>query len=371
MRNSLRIGKIFGIEIGLDYSWFLVFVLITWSLSAHYFPTHYQWRPVTYWLVGMTTSLLFFGSILAHELSHSLVAMNKDVRVQSIKLFIFGGVAQITKEPERPRDEFQIAIAGPLVSGGVGILCFGIESLTRGLSEPITALASWLGTINLTVGIFNLIPGFPLDGGRILRSAVWRLTGSFKKATKAASTSGRVFAYGLMAFGIWLIFNGLWASGIWLGFIGMFLENAASSYYKQVALEEQLSGVKARDVMVTDCASVPPDLTIQALVQDHIFKSSGRCFPISENGRMLGIVTLHNIKGISRQQWPVTPVSQAMIPFERLKSVSPDRDMFKVMKLMAEENINQVPVIEGGCLIGMISRDRLLEFLATREELAA
>lgn len=369
MRNTLRLGRIFGIEIGLDFSWFIVFALVTWSLAAHVFPDNYRWPVSTYWTTGLITSLLFFASVLAHELGHSVVALRKGIPVKAITLFIFGGMAQITKEPERPRDEFFIAIAGPAVSVALGGLFLALRSLDPNAGQPLAALTSWLGWINLSLAVFNLIPGFPLDGGRVLRSIVWGVTQSFQSATQIASIAGRVIAFGFIALGIWIFFSGNWVSGLWLAFIGWFLDNAASGSYQQIALRQQLTGVKAREIMMTDCPHVSRFLTLHELVYDYILKGTRRCFPVVEDGRVLGIITLHHVKEIPQERWAMTNVGAAMTPFEQTKKVKPDQDLFEVLEFMTAEDINQVPVVEDGRLLGMISRDRVLAFLATRAEL--
>lgn len=369
MKNAIRVGKIYGIEVRLDYSWFIVFVLVTWSLSAHYFPMNYQWSAQAYWATGIITSLLFFGCILAHELGHSFVAIRKGIPVRSITLFIFGGIAQITKEPQRPRDEFQIAIAGPVVSAGLGLLFLMLVPLTSSPASPAAALAGWLGWINLYLALFNLIPGFPLDGGRILRSIVWGWNGNFKKATQIAAGTGQFVAFGFIFLGIWLFFGGRWVDGLWLGFIGWFLNNAAVANYQQVALQEQLSGITAGAVMMTDCPRVPRHLTLQQLVYDYLLKDASRCFPVAEDGVVYGIITLHHVKAYPPTQWPVITVGHAMTPFAETKKVGPEQDLFKVMELLVAEDINQVPVVKDERLLGMISRDRLLSFIGTRTEL--
>lgn len=369
MRNTLRLGSIYGIEIGLDYSWFIVFALVTWSLAAHVFPDNYRWPALTYWTTGIITSLLFFASVLAHELGHSVIAIRKGVPVKAITLFIFGGMAQITKEPQRPRDEFFIAIAGPAVSVTLGLLFRALHAAVPNPDQPLAALAFWLGWINFSLAFFNLVPGFPLDGGRVLRAIVWGLTGNFQRATQIASIGGRVVAYGFIALGIWIFFSGNWVNGLWLAFIGWFLENAAVSSYRQVALREQLMGVKAREIMMTDCPHVPRNLTLHTLVYDYILKGTRRCFPVVEDGRVFGIITLHHVKTVPQEQWATTTVGQAMTPFEQTKKVRPDQDLFEILEFMTAEDINQVPVVEDGKLVGMISRDRVLAFLTTRAEL--
>lgn len=368
MRNAVRLGRIFGIEIGLDYSWFIVFALVTWTLAAHYFPMNYRWPTMTYWTIGLITSLLFFASVLAHELGHSVVALRKGIPVRAITLFLFGGMAQIAKEPTRPRDEFLIAIAGPIVSVALGI-AFYLLHVSAPAGQPPAALALWLGWINLSLAVFNLIPGFPLDGGRVLRSAVWALTGSFRRATRVASMAGRVIAYGFIALGLLSAFAGSWMNGLWLVFIGWFLGNAAAGSYRQLALRERLMGVSAREVMMSECPPVPSTLTLSQLVHDYILKDARRCFPVVDDGEILGIITLHHVKAIPREQWATTTVGQAMTPFEQTERVPPDRDLVEVLEYMTSENIDQVSVVEDGKLLGVISRDHVLPLLAVRAEI--
>ena len=369
MKNTVRLGKIFGIEIRLDYSWFVIFALVTWSLSTGHFPM-YQWPVSVSWVVGILASLLFFASILAHELGHSFVAVRRNVPVRSITLFIFGGIAQISREPERPRDEFLIAIAGPLVSAGLGLLYLAVPALLLSNPlEPVAALGAWLGTINLSLAAFNLLPGFPLDGGRILRSIVWGRTGSFKRATQISTGAGQFVAYAFIFIGVGLFFAGRLADGIWIGFIGWFLNNAAIASYQQVTLQEQLSGITARAAMMTDCPRVRRDLTLQQLVHDYLLKDAARCFPVVEDGSTYGIVTLHHVKAYPPEQWRFITVGHAMTPFEETKKVNADLDLFKVMKFMTDEDVTEVAVVEDGRLIGMISRDRSLHFITVRVEL--
>jgi Zn-dependent protease len=368
MRGALRLGRIFGIEIGLDYSWFIIFALVTWSLAGHYL-THYRWPASTSWMVGLLTSLIFFGSVLAHELGHSLVAIRRGVPVQGITLFIFGGIAQISKEPERPRDELAIAIAGPIVSVLLGLLFWSLAVAAPDPRQPAAALASWLGRINVYLAAFNLLPGFPLDGGRVFRAIVWGYTGSYPRATRIAAGAGQVVAYGFIFLGLSMFFAGNWVNGLWMAFIGWFLNNAAAGVLQQMLVREQLGGVKARDVMMTDCPVVSRQLTLQDLVDEYLLKTARRCFPVAEEGRVYGIITLPDVAAVPREQRPMVTVGEAMTPFEATKKVGPDQDLTRVLELMTAEDINQVLVVENGKLLGMISRDRVLSFLATRAEL--
>jgi len=370
VRNALRLGRVFGIAIGLDWSWFIVFFLITWSLAAHYFPMNYpDWSRGLYWLVGLLTSLLFFGSVLAHELSHSLVARATGTPVKSITLFIFGGVAQIAREPQRPRDEFWMALAGPAMSLALAFL-FGLIWLgARDVSQPVAALAFWLGWINLLLAGFNLIPGFPLDGGRVLRSILWGITGDLRRATRVATTTGRMIAYIFIFWGILMIFRGYWINGLWIAFIGWFLENAAANSYRQVALRDQLAGHTAEEVMMVDCPRVPPDLTLEELVHDHVLRTGRHCFPVVDGERISGFITLDAIKRVPRERWATTTVDQAKSSFVQVEAVSPETELFAVLELLAAEGVAQLPVLEGGEFLGMISRENVLAFIKARGEL--
>jgi Zn-dependent protease/CBS domain-containing protein len=368
MKNALRIGRIWGIEIGLDYSWFVIFALITWSLSAHYFPINYEWESRTTWTVGLVTSLLFFGCILAHELGHSFVALRRNLPVRSITLFIFGGLARLDREPEKPSDEFKIAIAGPIVSVGLGLVFLSLPAMTDA-DAPLGALGTWLGTINVYLGVFNLVPGFPLDGGRVLRSIVWHVTADYQRATRMAATAGQLLAYAFIVVGIALFFSGQVVEGLWIGFIGWFLNNAAVAHYQQATLRQDLAGMTARSVMIPDCPGVPRHLSLEELVHDHLLKSATRCFPVIEDGHTFGIVTIHNVKAYPQERWPFVTVGEAMTPLEEVKTVAPDDELFDVMRVMTESDVNQVPVLEEGQLLGMISRDRLLSFISLRTEL--
>jgi Zn-dependent protease len=370
-RKSFRLVKIAGIEIQLDYSWFIIFFLITWSLGAYQFPaTHPGWSAGLYWLLALITSILFFCSVVVHELAHSLVSNRTGVPVRRITLFIFGGAAQLSDEPKSALDEFLMALAGPVTSLVIGGAFALVWFFVRAFSEPLAALAGWLGAINIMLAVFNLIPGFPLDGGRVFRAIVWGITRNLKTATKVATFVGQAVAFLFIFAGVWMIFRGLWINGLWIAFIGWFLETAASSSYRQVALREMLQGHTAREVMTTDCPKVPRNITLEQLVHDYILSTHRRCFPVTDgNNRVDGIVTLHNVKGVPREDWGITTVEQIMIPFDKMKTVRPDAGLFQVLEQMASEDINQLPVVDSGVLVGMVGRDSVLSFIHARTEL--
>jgi len=371
-QGGVALGKYFGVPVRLHWSWFIVFVLVTWMLGAYYFPGVYPgWSQVTYWGIGAATSILFFVSVLLHELAHSWVAQAAGMQVKSITLFIFGGVSQIGREPEKPGVEFRMAIVGPGTSLVLGAAFWAIFFATRHSVEPLAGLAFWLGYVNISLAVFNLIPGFPLDGGRVLRSVIWWRSGDVRSATRTASTIGRGFGYLFIFGGIALILlnRSYWWNGLWLALIGWFLENAAVGSYRQVALQDMLEGHTVSEAMTRDCQVVPPTATVEQTVNDYILKSGRRCFPVVENGRALGIVTLHNIKNLSRDLWPRKTVREAMTPLDKTKSVKPNDSLTTTMQILNDDDLNQLPVMEGDSIVGLIARDNLLSFIHTRAEL--
>jgi Zn-dependent protease/CBS domain-containing protein len=373
LRDGIPIGKVFGIPLRLHYSWFIIFVLITWALASSYFPaTHPTWSLTTKVAAGIITSLLFFGSVLAHELMHSIIAQRQGLPVRSITLFIFGGVSQIASEPKQPRDELRMAIAGPLTSLAIGGIFWGIWYWLRGGSgagEFVSAIAYWLGLINVFLAVFNLIPGFPLDGGRVLRSILWGRSHNLIAATKTASNVGRAAGFTFIFIGIFLIFRGSWFNGLWLAFIGWFLENAAVGSYRQVALQEVLQGHVASEIMSRDCLPVSPNLSIERLVNEYMPTSGRRCLPVVDGDRVVGFVTIHDVRAIPHDLWDMKTVREAMTPFENLKLVRPDTDLSSVLRILAEDGINQVPVVQDHNVVGMISRDNILSFVDIRSSL--
>ena len=374
MGSAFNVGKLFGIQFKLHYTWFIIFVLVTVSLSWQYFPfVYHDWSPLLYWVLGIVTSLLFFASVLAHELAHSLVSRINGIPVKSITLFIFGGMAQITREAARPGDELKMAAAGPACSLVIGGLFALLWLFTRGVIEPIAAIAFWLAWINVVLAVFNLIPGFPLDGGRVFRSLLWRFTGNYSRSTRIATRVGQGVGYLFILGGIFIVFwhpLGLsWFNGIWLAFIGWFLENAASSSYRQSKWRDALHGFSASQVMTTDNPVVPSDITVSQLVQDYIFTSGYRFFIIADEGLLEGILTLDNIKSVSQQRWNATLVREIMTPVDQLKVAHPDQDALSILEQMDESDINQIPVVSGGRVIGLIARDNLIRFLRIRSEL--
>ena len=370
MRTAWRIFKIFGIEIRIDSSWILIFGLITWALGGNYFPTQYpHWPLWQYWLVGIIASLLLFASVLAHELTHSLVARSRGEEVRSITLFLFGGVAEIAEEPETPAKEFAIALVGPLSSIIIASLFFGLWYVTQGINEPVAAIARYLAFINAILALFNMVPGFPLDGGRVLRSIVWRVTGNLKRATRIASVTGNVIAFLLIIFGIWQFFRGFFFNGLWIALIGWFIHSAAERGYRQVLMKETLKDVRAQDLMDTAFETIDASISVQELMEDHILKKKERSFLVTEGGVLAGIVCLEDVKAVPSAKRRDTEVREIMTPREQLKAVTPDADGNQVLAQLTSSGINQVPVVQGGEIKGLVCRTDILDFIHLRSDL--
>jgi Zn-dependent protease/CBS domain-containing protein len=370
MPGSLRIGRIAGIEISLHISWLIIFVLLTWSLATGWFADLYPgWTPATYWLVSVLASLLLFASVLAHELAHSLVARARGLPVRNITLFIFGGISNIEQEPQNPSTEFQMAFVGPLTSLVIGALALLLLWALRGGGSPLSAILGYLGVTNILLGLFNLIPGFPLDGGRVLRSIVWRISGSARIATRVATTSGQVIAYLLIFVGILLFFTGNLFDGLWFGFIGWFLLNGAQAANTQATLETIFKGVTVEEVMNRNPATVPANISLQKLVDEFLLPHGWRSAFVLRVDQLAGLITLSDIRTIPREQWAQTLVGFAMIPLEKLHAVSPRQNLNEVLPLMVAQNVNQVPVVDDGRLVGVLSREDIMRFVEIRRSL--
>ena len=370
MRTSWRIFNVFEIDIRIDSSWIFIFGLITWALGGHYFPSHYPlWPHWQYWAVGIVSSVLLFASVLAHELTHSLVARSKGEEVRSITLFIFGGVAEIAEEPDTAAKEFIIALVGPVSSLIIALIFFGLWFGIQVVSEPVAALARYLFIINLILAIFNMVPGFPLDGGRVLRAIAWRVTGNLRQATRIASITGQAVAFLLIFFGAWQILMGFFFNGLWIALIGWFIHSAAVRGYRQVLVQEMLKDVRVKDLMETKFEMVEGSISVQELMEDYILKKRERAFLVTEAGRLAGIVCLEDVKAVPSEKRTVTTVREIMTPRDKLETVSWEDDGSQVLARLASGKINQVPVIEDGEIKGIVCRTNILDFLHLRSEL--
>ncbi len=370
MPGTFRIGKIAGIDIDIHVSWIIILVLLTVSLATGWFPQLYKgWSTATYWLIAFLSSLLLFVSVLLHELAHSLVARRRGLSVKSITLFIFGGVSNIEREPKSPDIEFQMAFVGPLTSLVIGAVCFLLQLPLRGANSPLEGILFYLAVTNILLGLFNLIPGFPLDGGRVLHSIVWRLTGNLRQATRVASLTGQVIAYLFILLGIWTFFAGDILDGIWFGFIGWFLLSAAQSANAQGMLTSILDDVTVGEVMNPKPATVPANISLQQLVDAYFLPGGLRYALVMEADHLAGLITLSDIRHIPREQWGQVPVSTAMIPLSRLHVATQQQSLSDVLPFIAGRDVNQLPVVENGALVGILSRDAILHYLEVRRSL--
>jgi len=393
MRNGFRVGTLFGISIHVDWSWILIFLLVTWNLAGAVFPAlHPDWSIGMNIALGIAASLLFFVSILLHELAHSLVAKARGLPVRRITLFFFGGVSNIEREPPSPSTEFLMAIVGPLTSLllGFGFIWLGRQNipemdtalrspqqLLRGL-DPLSTMLLWLGPINILLGLFNLIPGFPLDGGRVLRSILWAITKDFRRATRWATTIGQGVGWLMILAGVAMIFGATvpvlgsgTLNGMWLAFIGWFLVQAASQSYQQVVVEDMLEGVPITRLMRDPAPAVPPDLPISTLVYDHIMQGDERAFPVVEADRLLGMVFIENLRTLDRSGWDKTTVRDVMVPQNELETVTPREDAMDAFQKLTHREMRQIPVVQNGKLIGMLRRRDILRWLQLRSEMMA
>jgi len=363
LRQNIRIGKIMGIPVGLDYSWFFIFAILTWMLAVSYFPVEFKgWSTGLYWAMGAATSLMLFVSVLLHELGHSFVALQFKLPVRSITLFLFGGVAQIAREPRSAWAEFWIAIAGPVVSFALGGLFYLLEPLVT-FNEPLLALVKYLSYINLVLAIFNLVPGFPLDGGRVFRAIVWGITHDIRKATRIAATVGRVFAFIFIYLGAVQIFNGNIGNGLWIIFIGWFLDNAASAQVQQQEIRAALAGHKVAEAMNPNFAVVPADMSIADVMTHHVLGEGRRTVMVMQNDLPVGMLTLHHLKKVPRESWSEKMVSDVMILTAKFKTVTSEMELWNALEAMDRDGVNQLPVLDGSKLAGLLSRDDLISYL--------
>jgi len=369
MKGAIRLGSIRGIEIGVHYNWLLIFFLVAWSLAMGYFPQSYPgWTSLAYWTTGVIASILLFVSVLLHELAHSFVAQARGLPVRSITLFIFGGVSNIVREAENPRTEFAMAVVGPLSSLVIAGVFYGLFLVVPNKLDPLAALLSYLALINAFLAVFNLIPGFPLDGGRVLRSIIWGATGNLVKATNIAATVGRLFGWGLIGVGLFQILRGNFLGGLWIAFIGWFLSNAADSSRQETTVQEYLKGFKVKDVMTPNPQTISPGATVLEVVQGIFSQYHRRAVPVARDDKLVGIVTLTNIRGLPQEKWAITPV-EAIMTKAPLQCVSPEDDLARAMALIAEQDVNQVLVCTDSGLVGIISRADIIRHLQYTQEL--
>jgi len=368
MRDSISLGKILGVPLRLHYTWFIIFVFLTVSLVLYVSGDYPIEQRI---ILGIITSALFFGSIIVHELAHSVLAIRNGIPVKDITLFIFGGVSQITREATQPKTELLVAIVGPLASLAMGGIFYGAYFLLAQTQQTVAAsLMQWLAMINVILAVFNLVPGFPLDGGRIFRALVWQRTGNYVRATSIATKVGRGIALAFIIGGIVIIFTlHLWFQGLWLVFIGWFLHDAARASYQQVLLRNALYGITVHHVMDHGSPLISRDLNLRDLVQQYILPTGRTGFPVTREAVLDGMVTLQRIKKTPKAKWDITSVQDIMTPASKLKVAHPDQDILTLLQEMSGKTVNHIPVIQEGKVIGMVNREDLTRFLRTRVDL--
>jgi Zn-dependent protease/CBS domain-containing protein len=368
MRRSFKLATIFNIPVDINYTWFVILALVIFTLARGYFPSVNPELPsAVHWVMAVFAAILLFASLLAHELSHSVIARRNNLPIHGITLFVFGGVAHLGKEPPTPAVEFKMAVAGPAMSFFLAILFFALTQALYYLGIPayLLSIFNYLFIVNLMVGIFNLIPGFPLDGGRILRAAIWQATNNLRKATGISAAFGKGFAFLLMALGFLNLFSGSVISGIWFIFIGFFLQEAAEVSYRQVVMKKILSGVRVESLMTKDVVTVPQNITLDKLLDEYFFRFRFATFPVVEDDTLVGLITLHDIKEIDREKWPQVPVREVMIPISEPLIIDRKSEALDALGKMASGGVGRLLVVEDSKLIGILSqRDimRLFEF---------
>jgi Zn-dependent protease len=368
-RHSIRIFSLYGIAVRLHVSWLFIFVLLTWTLVAR-FSEQPRWSNELCWLAGVVTSVLFFVSVLLHELAHSVVAIDQGMRVRNIVLFIFGGVAEITDEPQSPGTEFLMSIAGPMMSFAIAAVTGVVWWFGRGIAESVAVPALYLAKINLVLGIFNLIPGFPLDGGRVLRSMIWAATRNLLLATRWATRTGMAVGFLFIAIGIWQFFGPTFINGIWLVFIGWFLAGAAQAAYNRAALREAVRDRTVRQVLPATPDFVTPDTDLATVVDAHVVGRNLRSLAVVEGGCLCGLLTIEQLKTVPRNAWAITRAADVMTPCDRLRAIHPEAELWTAFELMASGDTTVVAVIESdGRFVGLLDRDAVLAQLDARAQL--
>lgn len=371
MPGSFSIGRLAGIDIRINVSWIIILLLLTVSLAISWFPRAYPgYTSGIYFLLGLIAAILLFVSVLLHEMAHSLVARARGLPVRDITLFIFGGVSSIEREPRSPGADFLIAIVGPLTSIIIGAICYGLWAfVTNEGNSPLAAILLYLGAANLLLGLFNLIPGFPLDGGRILRAIVWKFTGDINRATNIAAAIGQVIAFSLIIWGIFLFFTGNGFGGLWIAFIGWFMLSAAQGARMQSTYEDTFRNTTVEQVMSRNVILIPANISLQRLIDDYILPQGLRSVLITQGDQFAGLITLSDIRQVPRDQWATTPVGFVMKSVSQLHVASPKQSLRDVVTLLNDRDINQLPVVENGRLLGILSRDAVIRALEVRRSL--
>ena len=389
--KGFRIGKIFGINIHIDWSWLLIFGLVSWSLASTFGQLHTEWTGLMQWGIALSAALLFFMSVLAHELAHSLVARSRGVPVRNITLFMFGGVSNIQRDPSSPVDELLVTIVGPLPSfllgaiflilgtGSFALANMNLMNASTMVSQlgPFGTILLWLGSVNILVGLFNLIPGFPLDGGRIVRSILWGITDNLQKATRWASWMGQAVAWALIFAGMAMLFGARipflgsgFINGIWIIFIGWFLQSAAVQSYRKLVIQDILEDTPVKRMMYTDVPVVNANLSVQTLIDNYIMQTDNRAFIVFDGERMVGLVTIDDIRDISPKSRSQIMVKDVMTPSQKMIVIAPGEEASEAFQRLQSEDIRQLPVINGNRIVGLLRRKDIIRWLQFQSQLS-
>jgi Zn-dependent protease/predicted transcriptional regulator len=373
MMKGVKLFRVLGIQISLNYTWFIIFGLIVWSLASGYFPYHYPGLSRSaHWMMGFLGAVFLFLSVLAHEVTHSYIAKKEGMDVSEITLFIFGGVSQLTKEPEDPQKELKVAIGGPASSFVLALIFWILSKATSPFPDLLlyTGLLNYLAFINLSLAVFNLIPGLPLDGGRVLRALYWRKTNNLRKATQIASEAGKWVGVGIILLGLFWILAGNLIGGFWFVIIGIFLRSAAEGGYQQAMMKGALEGVKLKELMSRGVISVQPSLPIDRLVEDFYLTYKHNTYPVIDSDRIIGIITLKQVKEVPRSQWVEKTVRDVMMPLREDITLDPDGEAVDALQKMIRSGEGRLPVVKEGKAVGMISRRDILNLLEIKTDLA-
>ena len=369
---SFRMGRLAGFQITVHYSWFLIFTLIIIILATGYMPHHYPGLTgVSYWVIGLIAAGLLFLSVLFHELSHSIVARRYGIPITRITLFFFGGVAEVIEEPQDPKVELKMASAGPASSILLAII-FGSAthlSSTLRMAPEIIAPLNYGFIINLFLAGFNLLPGFPMDGGRILRATIWMLTENIVKATRIATSVGVGLAYAMVGVGFLAAFTGSWINGLWLVFLGLFIKGGAESSLRHTIINRALLGVAVRDIMTREVKTVSPELTVKDFVSEYLLRFRHEVYPVLVDGHILGLVSIQDAKKVPKERWDVTYVKDVMKPHNMIVTVRPDQEAVEALMKMSKHDVGQLLVVDNSNLIGIVTHSDLLHMVKTRTEL--
>ena len=355
MQGAVTLWRIGGIPVRVHASWLLIFALIAWSLSVGYFPHTLPGLPLAaHWAQGLLAALLLFASVLLHELSHAMMAQHYGIPVSSITLHVFGGVSELRREPTGPRMEFAVAVVGPLTSFGIAGVLAALEWLLRP-PPAVAAVARYLALVNLALGLFNLVPGFPLDGGRLLRAALWKRKGDLARATEIASRAGGAFATVLMAIGVFRALSGEFLDGVWLILIGTFLRQAAEGSYQQLLVQRALAPLRVRDGMTGGTVWIPHGLSVAKAMEDFFWRHHVSSFPVLDDQRLVGIVAIDSLKRLPREQWATTPISDVMRPISEGLTAAPGDSLWAAFQKLSQNGLGRLAVVDDGRLVGYLS----------------